>query len=123
MMGALSASETWNASSVLPVPGSPLMSRGRSSVIDALTAIFRSSVAGYLMSAAVIYLCGLAAADGLAPALEVAFLAWLAAFPILVANHLFIKLDWHILVSHALGWLTRMLLAGAAAAWLFGGWL
>ena len=23
----------------------------------------------------------------------------------------------------ALGWLTRMLLAGAAAAWLFGGWL
>ena len=88
-----------------------------------VAAIVGSSVAGYVMSAAVIYLCGLAAGDGLAPALEVAFLIWLAAMPILVANHLFIKLDWHILVSHGLGWLARMLLAGAAGAWLFGGWL
>ena len=87
-------------------------------------AIVGSSVAGYAMSAAVIYLCGMAAANGLPPALEVAFLVWLAgAFPILVTNYLFIKLDWRILVSHALGWLARMLIAGAAAAWLFGGWL
>ena len=33
------------ASCVLPVPGSPLMSSGRASVIAALTAIIRSSVA------------------------------------------------------------------------------
>lgn len=87
-------------------------------------AIIASSVLGYGMTAGIIYLCGLAAGDGLLPALGVATLVWLtAALPILVTNHLFIKLDWHVLVAHALGWWARMLIAGAAAAWLFGGWL
>ena len=35
------------ASSVLPVPGSPFTSSGRSRVIEAFTAIFKSSVATY----------------------------------------------------------------------------
>src|SRR3974390_1383749 len=48
MSGAPRASATSKASCVLPVPGSPLIRRGRSSVIAALTAILRSSVATYL---------------------------------------------------------------------------
>src|ERR1700709_1377232 len=42
--GAPSALATSSASTVLPVPGSALISSGRSSTIEALTAIFRSSV-------------------------------------------------------------------------------
>src|SRR6201747_309383 len=41
------AAATSSASMVLPVPGSPLMSRGRCRVIAALTASLRSSVATY----------------------------------------------------------------------------
>ena len=43
--GAPIAFATSSASTVLPVPGSPLISSGRSSTIEALTAILRSSVA------------------------------------------------------------------------------
>jgi hypothetical protein len=43
--GAPSALAISIASTVLPVPGSPLTSSGRSSAIAALTAILRSSVA------------------------------------------------------------------------------
>jgi hypothetical protein len=43
--GAPSALAISSASTVLPVPGSPLTSSGRSSVIAAFTATFRSSVA------------------------------------------------------------------------------
>ncbi|CFN62811.1 Uncharacterised protein [Bordetella pertussis] len=43
--GRSSARATSSASIVLPVPGSPLIKRGRCSVSAALTASFRSSVA------------------------------------------------------------------------------
>src|SRR5882724_11083925 len=43
--GALRLLAISSASTVLPVPGSPLTSKGRSSVIAALTATLRSSVA------------------------------------------------------------------------------
>src|SRR5579863_1454512 len=45
--GMPSAAATSSASIVLPVPGSPLISNGRFSVIAALTASLRSSVATY----------------------------------------------------------------------------
>ncbi|VVD27670.1 protein of unknown function [Paraburkholderia dioscoreae] len=45
--GMPSAAATSSASMVLPVPGSPLISNGRLSVIAALTASLRSSVATY----------------------------------------------------------------------------
>src|SRR3978361_364991 len=47
--GAPIALATSSASTVLPVPGSPLISSGRSSTIEGLTAILRSSVVTYFL--------------------------------------------------------------------------
>ena len=47
-------------------------------------------------------------------ALALAALIWLIApLPLLVGNHLFIKLDPLVTFSHALGWLAKLLLVAA----------
>jgi hypothetical protein len=44
---------------------------------------------------------------------------WLIGpLPLLLANHLFIRLDARVTASHAAGWLIKLLLIAAAAAWL-----
>ena len=56
---------------------------------------------------------------GLRASLELAFMIWLIGpLPLLLGNHLFIKLDPLVTASHAAGWLVKLLLVGAAAAWL-----
>lgn len=49
--------------------------------------------------------------------LTVAGLIWLTGpLPLLLGNHLFIKLDPRVTASHATGWLVKLLLIGAIAA-------
>lgn len=53
----------------------------------------------------------------LGTALAVAALIWLIGpLPLLLGNHLFIKLDPYVTVTHAIGWLVKlMIIAGIAA--------
>lgn len=53
----------------------------------------------------------------LVPALTVAALIWLIGpLPLLLGNHLFIKLDPLVTIGHAAGWLVKLLLVGAIVA-------
>ncbi|HEX3423618.1 MAG TPA: hypothetical protein VHS33_09505 [Sphingomicrobium sp.] len=50
--------------------------------------------------------------------LKLAAMIWLIApLPLLVANGLFIKIDWLVTASHAAGWLAKLLLCAAAVAY------
>src|SRR5262249_3954995 len=80
------------------------------------TALIWSTILGFVMSAAVIGLCELAGVHDVLHGLMVAGIAWLAGpFVVVVINGFFIKIDPRITVSHCLGWLVRMAIAGVAA--------
>jgi intracellular septation protein A len=52
-------------------------------------------------------------------AVKLAVMVWLIGpLPLLLGNHLFIKLDARVTASHAAGWLVKLVLIAAAAAWL-----
>ena len=52
-------------------------------------------------------------------ALKLAAMIWLIGpLPLLLANALFIRIDHLVTASHAAGWLVKLLLIGAAAAWM-----
>ena len=52
-------------------------------------------------------------------ATKLAAMIWLIApLPLLVANALFIKIDYLVTASHAAGWLVKLLLIAAVTAWL-----
>lgn len=52
-------------------------------------------------------------------ALKLAAMIWLIGpLPLLLANALFIRVDHLVTASHAVGWLVKLLLIGAATAWL-----
>jgi hypothetical protein len=51
-------------------------------------------------------------------ALKLAAIVWLIApLPMLVTNAMFIRIDNRVTASHAVGWLAKLLLIGAATAW------
>jgi hypothetical protein len=79
-------------------------------------AILWASALGFVMSAGAIALCALVGVGDVWSGLGVALLVWLAGpLPILVINGMFVKLDSRITFAHCLGYLARMLIAGAAA--------
>ncbi len=81
-------------------------------------AIIWSSIIGYVMSGAIVVLCAIAGARGVAAGLEIAALAWIAGpLVVLSINGFFVKIDPKITFAHCLGWLARMALAGAAAGY------
>jgi len=81
--------------------------------------IIWSSVLGFVMSGAVVALCAVAGVHGIAAGLVVAGLVWLAGpFVVVVVNGFFIKIDPKVTFAHCLGWLVRMLIAGAAAGFV-----
>ena len=52
-------------------------------------------------------------------ALKLAAMIWaIGPLPLLLANHLFIRIDPAVTASHAAGWLAKLLLIAAATAWL-----
>ena len=79
-------------------------------------AIIWASVLGFIISAGVIALCAVAGVSGIWSGLGVALLAWIAGPPVvIIINNMFVKIDAKITVAHCLGYLARMLIAGAAA--------
>ena len=78
--------------------------------------ILYSCAFGFVTAAAVMALCAVAGAHGIARAIEIAVLAWLAGSFVQVATtHIWIRIDLRVSVAHALGYLARFLLAGLAA--------
>ncbi len=78
-------------------------------------------VLGFLTSAAFMSACVVFAVHGYRPALELAVLCWLMVpVPLLVTNALFVKLHPLIVVSHSLGWIAKLRIAGVVAGFLLG---
>jgi hypothetical protein len=79
-------------------------------------AIIYSSILGYLTSSAIVILCAATQTRGVAGALILAVLAWVAGpLVVVVTNGLWIKLDPRVSFAHAMGYLARFILAGIAA--------
>src|SRR5262245_58697657 len=72
---------------------------------------------GFLTPAAFILLSAFLGIAAWSETLGLASAFWMGAcLPILVGNHLFVKMHPLILVAHALGWLVKLLIAAAAVA-------
>jgi len=70
-----------------------------------------------LTSAVFILLAVELARTGLAAASKLALAIWLIGpLPMLLANHMFIKIDPRVTASHAVGWLVKLLLIATATA-------
>ena len=79
-------------------------------------AILLSAAIGFVMSAAIVMLCGVAQVRSVAGALLVAVLAWIAGpLALMTINGLFIKLDVRVIGAHSFGYLARFAVAGVAA--------
>jgi ABC-type thiamin/hydroxymethylpyrimidine transport system permease subunit len=79
------------------------------------TAIIKSTVLGYAMTAGMGGLCIVAHTQSIAAGLVLAVLAWIAGpLVVIVINGFFTKIDAKIIAAHCLGYLARMLLAGTA---------
>ena len=79
-------------------------------------AIIWANVICLVMGAAVIALCAIAGVNNVLGGLGVALFAWIAGpLPVLVINGFFVKIDPKITFAHCLGYLVRLLIAGAAA--------
>ncbi len=82
-------------------------------------AIIYSSVLAFATSAGVVVLCAVARSTGFAQALELSVLAWIAGpLVVVVTNGFWIKIDPRVTLAHAIGYLARFLLAGAAAGFV-----
>jgi len=79
-------------------------------------AIIWASALGFIISAGVIALCAVTGVQAVWSGLSVALLAWIAGpLVVIIINNMFVKIDARITVAHCLGYLARMLIAGAAA--------
>ncbi|HUJ83567.1 MAG TPA: hypothetical protein VLW83_16895 [Candidatus Acidoferrales bacterium] len=82
-------------------------------------AVAWSIVLGFLTAAAFIFVCAVFHVRGYAGTLKLAMLCWLMIpVPLLITNALFIKLHPLVVVSHSLGWLTKLVVAALAAVLL-----
>lgn len=82
-------------------------------------AVAWSVALGFATCAAFVIACQIFQVRGLTHALELAALVWLIApLPLLITNALFIKMHPLTVVAHSLGWLAKLLIAGAAAGLL-----
>lgn len=82
-------------------------------------AVAWSILLGFVTCAVFVIACLIFQIPGYVPAMEFAAFVWLMApLPLLIVNALFIKMHPLTVVAHALGWLAKLLLAGAAVGWL-----
>jgi hypothetical protein len=80
------------------------------------TAIIYSSLLAYVTAAGVILLCSVAKSRGMAEALELSLLAWIAGpLVVVITNGFWIKIDPRVTFAHATGYLARFVIAGIAA--------
>ena len=83
--------------------------------------IFYSEVIGLITCAAFAYLCLTLDTLTLRSALTMAVLVWLAGMVVILAQMvMWMNLHPLIGVSHALGWLTRLVITALLAVWLMG---
>lgn len=81
------------------------------------TAVIYSCALDFVVAAAIVGLCVFTDVHGLAPAVLVAVLAWIAGpLVLMITNGFFMKLDWAIVGAHSVGYLVRFLLAAIAVA-------
>ncbi|MGZ6016949.1 MAG: hypothetical protein ACXWKM_14515 [Phenylobacterium sp.] len=83
-------------------------------------AILWSVALGYLMTAAVVFLCVLAGVARMRAGLLVGALCWVAPASVVVINNMFVKVDRRITIAHCAGYGARLLVAGAAAGLALG---
>jgi hypothetical protein len=77
--------------------------------------IMWSTVIATISCALFILLCAGLNFHSYSATLKLAAAVWLiSSLPIVVTNHLFIKLNWNLAVSHSLGYLVRLVLAAIA---------
>lgn len=80
------------------------------------SAIIWSSVLGFVMTGGVVTLCAIAGATTVWSGLGIGLIAFFAGpFAVIIINGQFVKTDIWMTLSHCLGYLARMLIAGAAA--------
>ena len=83
-------------------------------------AIIWSSAIGYVITAAIFFLCVLAGVHSILAGLTIAAMAWIAGpLGVIVINGFFIRIDPKITFSHCVGYLARFAIAGAAAGYVF----
>jgi hypothetical protein len=83
-------------------------------------AILWSMALGYVMTAAVVFLCVLAGVARMRGGLLVGALCWVAPACVIVINNMFVKIDRKITIAHCAGYGARLLIAGAAAGLALG---
>ncbi|HKV27742.1 MAG TPA: hypothetical protein VJN90_05665 [Candidatus Acidoferrales bacterium] len=82
-------------------------------------AVAWSTLLGFVTCAAFVCTCLAFQVRGYTAALELAAAIWvMAPLPLLIVNALFIKMHPLTVASLSLGWLAKLLLAGAAVGWL-----
>lgn len=82
-------------------------------------AVAWSVVLTYVTCAAFVFVCRIFDVHGFARSLKLATFIWLIApLPLLITNALYIKMHPLTVFAHSLGWLTKLLIAGAAVGWL-----
>ena len=83
-------------------------------------AILWSAALGYLMTAAVVFLCVLAGVAKMRAGVLVGALCWVTPACVIVINNMFVKMDRKITIAHVAGYGARLLVAGAAAGLALG---
>ncbi len=107
--------EVWRAGAAMAAGGADGASAGKA---GERRAILVSSSAGLLTPIAMVALCAWLPLSG-GRVWILALLLWaMIPLPLLIGNYLFIKLHPLILVSHALGWLAKLMACAAAVALL-----
>lgn len=91
----------------------------RPSGVGESKAIAWSTLLGFVMCTAFVLATQIFAIHGYARAFAFAGMIWLiVALPLLITNALYIKMHPLVVVGHSLGWLARLMIAGAAVGWL-----
>lgn len=82
--------------------------------------IIYSELIGLITCAAFVWLLLATGRQAMVPALKTAIVVWaIGPLPVVFTNCLWIKLSPYVSASHSVGWLARLLITGAVAAWLF----
>jgi hypothetical protein len=83
-------------------------------------AIMYSTLLGFLTCGAFVLLCARLGFHAYHNTLKLAVAVWLIApLPMIITNHLFIKMHPALAVSHSLGWLAKLMITALLVVWIF----
>jgi len=82
-------------------------------------AVFYSTLLGFVTCGAFIFLCARLGFHSYHNTLKLALTVWLIApLPMIITNHLLIKLHPALVVSHSLGWLAKLIVSALTVVWI-----